>query len=104
MEIFVIEKFLLHLIGVLRYKNSKISLVYYVCLISPILLLLPSFAFFYANMSDVGKATDSIYIIFILALTILKHQRFIERKATVKFILSELQKIVTSGKLGNFFL
>lgn len=104
MEIFIIEKFLLQLIGVLRYENFKISFIHYGCLISPILLLFPSFAFFCANILDVGQATDSVYITFILALTISKHQRLIKRKATVEFILLELQRIVTSGKLGNFLV
>lgn len=102
MEILSTERFLLRLIGALHRADWKISLIYYGCLTSPILLLLPSFAFFCGNISDVGRATDSVYIIFILTLTTLKHLTFVRRGPAVESLVEDLQRIVAFGEWKLF--
>lgn len=71
--------------------HSKMVVSKYVCLISPILLLLPSIAYFIVNFRDVGKATSAFYLICITGMGLLTYIDCLINRSIVLLIIRHLQ-------------
>lgn len=103
MQIFRTSRTIFEWIGILDANSSKVKLVYRTCLVSPILLLLPSIAYAVANISDVSKATSAFYITCVLTMTHLKYLTYLHHKSLIRSIVIDFEAIVESSGWSNHF-
>lgn len=68
------------------------------CILCPIMLLLPSFAYFLTNLDDVAAATDGLYMSGILTNVISTYIYYSRHRCDVETIIFELQMIVSSSE------
>lgn len=101
MQIFCTNRIIFECLGIFDSNDSQVKLVYYTCLVSPILLLLPSVAYSVANISDVNKATSAFYITCVLTMTHLKYMAFLHHKSLIRSVLDDFESIIKSSEWPN---
>lgn len=70
------------------------------CIVCPMLLMVPSFAYFITFIRDVAKATNAFYMINILSMTIFTYIFYTKHRYEVEQIIDDLQIIVDSSELN----
>lgn len=103
MQIFRTSRIIFGWIGIFDANSSEVKLVYRTCLVSPLLLLLPSIAYAVANISDVSKATSAFYITCVLTMTHLKYLTYIHHKSLIRSMIIDFEAIVESSGWPNYF-
>lgn len=98
MQIFATNRLAFEWIGIIDADNLSKKVIYLLCFASPILLLLPSIAYFLSNISDVNKATSAFYMACVLTMTHLKYLTYIYHKSLIRSIVTDLETIVESSK------
>lgn len=98
MQIFRTNRIIFEWLGIFDSNGFKVKLFYYTCLVSPILLLLPSIAYSVANLSDVSKATSAFYITCVLTLTHLKYMAYLHHKSLIRSVLDDFESIIESSE------
>lgn len=99
----------LKLLGIIepneKDNHKKILVSQYTCYISPILLLLPSIAFFLTNIDDVAQATGAFYLICIVGMALLRYFDCLLKKSSMQRIIVHLQRIVdsTTSEFEHFY-
>lgn len=98
MQIFHTNRVIFEWIGLFDSNSSKKKFAFYMVLVSPILLLLPSFAYSVANISEVSKSTNAFYITCVLTLTYLKYLTYFHHKSLLRSMVKNFEKIVESSE------
>lgn len=75
-------------------KSFYLKISKCVCLISPILLLLPLIAYFIVNFRSVDEATSAFYLICITGMGFLTYVDCLRKRSTIILILEHLQYFV----------
>lgn len=84
--------------GTEKNQQIPIKIMNIACIVCPMLLMLPSFAYFITYLSDVAKATDAFYMIGILSMTIFTYIFYSKHRHEVENVIVDLQIIVDSSE------
>lgn len=101
MDVLKLNKALLQWTGLVslnKRPSTFVRVAYFVNLIFPILLGVPCVAYFCANVTDVAEATNSLYFIGILGMTIAKFVFYSRQSDNIFAIISSFQQIVDQRK------
>lgn len=72
----------------------------YICLITPIFLLVPLIAFLIVNIRDVAQATSAFYLICIASMGTLTHIEYLVKRSIFYSIVDDLQYIIDHSVEG----
>lgn len=97
MKVLTLNQTILKWLGIIESPNDiRMVISQYICLISPILLLIPSIAYFLVNFQDVAQATSAFYLICITGMGLLTYLDCLIKRSTVLSIIQRLQQIIDS--------
>lgn len=82
-------------IGEPYYMRMLVS--QYVCLITPVVFLLPLIVFFLKNISDVGQATSAFYLICIAGMASVTYSEYWLKRPVVLSIMRRIQNTVNDS-------
>lgn len=95
MKVLRLDQTTLKLLGIISSKGkpyyTRMVISQYVCLITPVLLLLPLIAYFLVNFKDVAEATSAFYLICIAGMAFVTYSEFWRKRSTVLSIIKGIQ-------------
>lgn len=98
MEVLSQDQNTLKLLGIMSSKGKsyhmKMVLSQCVCLITPILFLIPLITYFVMNIRDVSEATNAFYLLCICGMGLLTYSEFWLKRPIVLSIMRRVQVIV----------
>lgn len=101
MKVLSLDQITLKMLGIISSKGksyyTRMIISQYVCLITPILFLIPLITFFLMNFSDVAQATSAFYLICIVGMGFVTYSEFWIKRSTALSIIDQIQKIVNDS-------
>lgn len=98
MKVLRMDQQILKMLGIISSKGKpyylQMIISQYVCLITPVLLLLPLIAYFLVNFRDVAEATSAFYLICIAGMGSVTYSEFWMKRSIVLSIIQRIQQIV----------
>lgn len=80
-----------------------VTVFYYVNLTFPLLLGAPCLAYFCAKLDDVAEATNALYFVGIVGMTIAKFMLYSRQRENIFEIIASFQQIVEERKFSGKF-
>lgn len=101
MKVLRLDQRTLKMLGIISSKGKSYStrmvISQYVCVVTPILLLIPLVAFFLVNFRDVAQATSAFYLICIAGMASVTYSEFWIKRSTALSIIHQIQEIVNNS-------
>lgn len=110
MKVLRLDQETLKLLGIISSVDKsyylQMIISQYVCLVTPILLLLPSIAYFVVNIRDVAAATSAFYLLCIIGMGFVTYSEYWLKRSTVLSLLRRIQELVDESceKFKSFYM
>lgn len=105
MKVMRLDQKTLKMLGIIDSKGKpyylRMSISRYVCLITPVLLLVPLIAYFFVHFHNVAQATSAFYLISIAGMAFATYSEFWLKRPNALSIIKRVQSIV-DGSLDEF--
>lgn len=101
MKVLSLDQITLKMLGIISSKGksyyTRMIISQYVCMITPIVLLIPLIAYFVVNFTDVAQATSAFYLICIAGMGFVTYSEFWVKRSTALSIIDQIQQIVNDS-------
>lgn len=101
MKVMSLDRTALKMLGIISSAHKpyhwRMVVSRFICLITPIVFLLPSIAYFICNLRDVSEATSAFYLICIAGMASMAYTEYWIKRTVILSIINRIQTLVDNS-------